>query len=83
MGIVNNNDLHITLSRQRDDLESESRFVNQFMKASGSFVLCHKQVSFFRCASIYMNEQWRYDHKYFQQMIERDTRMNPEVVITR
>ena len=83
IGIVNNNDLYITLSRTRNDLELEARFVNQFRETSGGFDLCHKQVSFFRCTSMYMNKRWKYDHEYFQRMIERDTRMNPEVVSER
>ena len=29
---------------------------------------------------MYMDEQWRYDHEYFQRMIERDERMNLKVV---
>ena len=56
MGSVNNNDLHITLSRMRNYLELEARFVNQFKEASGGFVLCHNHVSFFRCTSMYMNK---------------------------
>ena len=83
MGIVNNNDLHITLKRTRHDVELEAIFVNQFREESRGYEMCHKQVSFFRAASMYMNERWQYDHEYFQRMIERDARMNLEVVVER
>ena len=29
---------------------------------------------------MYMDGRWEYDHEYFQQMIERDIRMNTKVV---
>ena len=83
MGIVNNNDFNITLKRTRHDVDLEANFVNQFREESGGYEMCHKQVSFFRAASMYMNERWQYDHEYFQRMIERDTRTNPEVVDAR
>ena len=28
-----------------------------------------------------MNKRWTYDHKYFQRMIERDARTNPDMDI--
>ena len=79
MGIVSNSNLHLTLYRARDDPDLEVRFVNKFDKASGGYGLPHKQVCFFRSTSMYMNMQWNYDHEYFQRMIKRDSKMNPEV----
>ena len=49
-------------------------------EASGGPHLPHKEGSFFRCASMYMDRRWEYDHEYFQRMIERDRRINAEVV---
>ena len=40
----------------------------------------HKEWSFFRCASMYMDGRWNYNHKHFQRMIDRDSRINAEVV---
>ena len=28
-----------------------------------------------------MTQQWKYDHEYFQRMIERDARTNPDMNI--
>ena len=81
MGIVNNNDLNITLKRTRNDVNLEANFVDQFNEESGGFSMCPRQVSFFRSAAMHMNERWQYDHEYFQRMIERDARINPEVIV--
>lgn len=56
MGIVSNNDLYVILNKTRDDLELKAIFMNQFKEISGGFVLSYKQVSFFRCASMYMDK---------------------------
>ena len=45
--------------------------------------MCPRQVSFFRSAAMHMNERWQSDHEYFQRMIERDARMNLEIVVDR
>ena len=83
MGIVNNNDLNITLKRTRNDVNLEANFVDQFNEESGGYGMCTTQVSFFRSTAMQMNERWQYDHEYFQRMIERDERMNPEVIVER
>ena len=59
----------------------EANFVDQFNEESGGFGMCPRQVSFFRSAAMHMNERWQYDHEYFQRMIERDARINPEVIV--
>ena len=83
MGIVNNNDLNITLKRTRNDVDLEANFVDQFNDESGGFGMCPRQVSFFRSAAKHMNERWQYDHEYFQRMIEGDERMNLGVIVER
>ena len=80
MGIMSNNDLHLILYRTRDDPDLEVRFVNEFDEASGGYGITHKRVCFLGSTVMYMNMWWNYDHEYFQRMIKRDTRMNPEVV---
>ena len=55
-------------------------FMKQFKKVSGGLHLSHKEGSFFRCASMYIDGRWNYDHEYFQIMIDRDNRMNAEIV---
>ena len=55
-------------------------FTNQFEASSPGLVLCHKQLSFFRCASMYMNGRWEYDHKYFQRRIEWEQQSNTKAV---
>ena len=35
----------------------------RFKEVIGGLVLCHKQLSFFRCASMYMDGRWEYDHE--------------------
>ena len=47
---------------------------------SGGFELSHKEGSFYRCASMHMDYRWSYDHEYFQGMIERQCKLNNEVV---
>mmetsp|Transcript_50989 Transcript_50989/g.57767 ORF Transcript_50989/g.57767 Transcript_50989/m.57767 type:complete len:93 (+) Transcript_50989:753-1031(+) len=80
MDITSNNDLYVALNRTRDRLELAAVFVNHFKETSGGFNLCHRQVFFYRYTSMYMDERWKYDPVYFQQMIKRDIRMNPKVV---
>ena len=83
MDIVNNNGLNITLKRTRDNVELEANCVNLFKEESGGYVMCCKEVSFFRAAAIYMNYRCQYDHEYLQQMVKRDARINHEVVVER
>ena len=55
-------------------LEQSSKYVKNQVQLS------HKEGSFFRCAYMYMDRRWNYDHKYFQRMIDRHGSMNAEVV---
>ena len=80
MGINNNHDLYVVLHNTRDSKELAEAFKKRFEEACGGFILCHKQGSFYQCASMYMDGRWEYDHEYFQQMIKRDKRLNSEVV---
>ena len=57
MGIVNNNDLNITLKRTRNDVDLEANFVDQFNEESGGFGMCPRKVSFFRSAAKHMNKR--------------------------
>ena len=79
MGIMSNNDLHLTLCRTRDDENLEKWFMNDFDEASGGYGITGRHICFFRNTAMYMNIQWNYDHEYFQRMIERDIRINPEI----
>ena len=54
--------------------------MKRFKEMSGGLHLSHKEGSFFRCAFMYMDGRWNYDHEYFQRMINRHGRMNAEVV---
>ena len=36
--------------------------------------------SFYRCALMYMDGRWNYNHEYYYRMIDRDRRINVEVV---
>ena len=55
-------------------------FKRQFEEASVGLILYHKQSSFFRCTSMYMDGRWEHDHEQFQQIIEREQRVNNEAV---
>ena len=76
---MSNNDQHFTLCRTRDDEDLEERFITEFVEASGGYGITGRQVCFFRNTAMYTNMQWNYDHEYFQRMIERDIRINPEI----
>ena len=82
MNIVSNHDLFLTLRATRDNEDVEDQFVNQFNAASNNYGITDLKVCFFRNNAIYMTMQWSYDHKYFQRMIERDNRANPDMDIT-
>ena len=75
-----NNDLYVALNNMRDSLEQAAVFVKKFKDISRGFNLCHKEESFNRCASMYMDKRWEYDNGYFWQTIERYMRMNTTVV---
>ena len=79
MGIMSNDDLHLTFCRTREDHDLETRFMNKFDEASRGYSITVKQLCFFRNTAMYMNVQCNYDHKYFQRTIKRDIRMNPDI----
>ena len=82
MGIVNNHDLDLTLRSTRNDADFERRFIQQFQDHSEhNYELSEIDLSFFRSTAHYMNKRWTYDHEYFQRMIERDARTNPDMNI--
>ena len=62
--------LYKTLKDTQNTRTLAAAFTSQFEKASGGLILCHEQSSYFRCASMYMDFRWEYDHEYFQHMIE-------------
>ena len=66
MGITSNNDLYVALNKTRDSPELAAVFVKQFKEARVGFNLCHKQGSFYRYTSMYMDERWQYSHEFFQ-----------------
>ena len=56
--------LYEAMRDTQDNQELASAFKTQFEEASGGLILCHKQASYFRCALMYMNGRWEYDHEY-------------------
>ena len=63
MNIKSNHDLYITLNNTRDSPQQAGSFVKRFKEASGGLHLQHKEGSFFRCLSMYMDGRWEYDHE--------------------
>ena len=80
MNIKSNHDLYIALNNTMNSPQLAIIFMERFKEISGGLQLSHKEGSFFRCASMYMDGSWNYDHKYYQRMIDRHGRMNAEVV---
>ena len=80
MNIKSNHDLHIVLNNTRNSPQLVETFMDHFKEMSGSLQLSHKEGSFFKCASMYMDGRWNYNHEYFQRMIDRHGRMNAEVI---
>ena len=61
----------------------EKSFIHQFRAASEvSYRLSSDEVCFFRDTANYMTRRWIYDREYFQRMIDRDNRNNPDMNIT-
>ena len=82
MHIVSNHDLFLTLCPTRDSKDLETSFIHQFRAASKvSYRLSSLEVCFFRDTTMYMTRWWIYDHEYFQRMIDRDNRDNPDMNI--
>ena len=80
MHIVSNHDLFLTLRPTRDNKNLEESFVRQFSAAiKMSYRLSSLEVCFFRNTAMYMTRRWSYDHEYFQRMIERDIRNDPDI----
>ena len=80
IGIRSCHALFCALENTRCECILSAAFTRRFEASSCGLVLCHKQLSFFRCASMYMNGRWEYDHEYFQRMIEWEQRSNTEAV---
>ena len=80
MVIKSNHDLNVALNKTRGSPQLVEAFVERFKVVSEGLQLSHKEESFFRCASMYMDGRWNYDHEYFQRMIDRRGRMIAEVV---
>ena len=58
MNIKCNNDLYVAVNNIRDSPERAASFVKRFKDASQGFNLPYKEVSFLRCASMYMDGIW-------------------------
>ena len=83
MDIVNNHDLHLTLRPTRDNEDMEQSFIRQFRTHSEvNYELSELEISSFRSTVHYMTRRWIYDHEYFQRMIKRDDRTNPDMNIS-
>ena len=80
LGIRSCHALFSTLENTRCDCILSAAFTRRFEASSRGLVLCHKQLSFFRCASMYMTGRWKHDHEDFQRMIEWEQRSNIEAV---
>ena len=65
MDINSNHDLNVALNETKDSPQLAKAFVEPFKHVSGGLKLSHKEGSFFRCAAIYMDSRWIYDHEYF------------------
>ena len=50
--------LYCAMRYTRDDRELALAIKTQLEEASGGLILCHKQASYFRCTSMYMNGRW-------------------------
>ena len=80
MDIGSNHDLHVALHNTRNNPQLARAFQKRFKEVSGGFELSHKESSFYRSASMHMDYRWSYDHEYFQRIIERQSKLNDEVV---
>ena len=82
MEMVSNHDLDLTLRPTMNDAELELAFLQRLQDHSEhNYELSELEVSFFRSTAHYMTKRWIYDHEYFQRMIKRDTRTNPDMNI--
>ena len=79
-GIHSCHALYLVLADTRDNRNRAAVFTRRFKGASRDLILCHKQLSFFRCTLMYMSGRWEYDHEYFQRMIEREQRVDIKAV---
>ena len=80
MNTKSNHDLYIALNNTRNSPQLVETFMENFKEMNGGLQLSHKEGSLFRCTSMYMDGRWNYDHEYFQRVIDRQRRMNAEVV---
>ena len=79
MEIYSNHNLNLTLRQTRRNAAAEPDFIQRFRHHYGrNYILTELEVFFFQSKAHYMTHRYSYDHKYFQRMIERDTRANPD-----
>ena len=82
MRIVSQHGLNLTLRSANFNPELEGQFIRQFREHSEqSHVLSELELCFLRSTAHYMGQRYDYDHEYFQRMIERDDRTNPDMNI--
>ena len=79
MGIEHNHDLNLTLRQITRDASTKQKFIRLFSTHSGrGYILSDLEVFFLRKTAHYMTHRYDYDHEYFQRMIERSARANPD-----
>ena len=61
MNIKSNHDLNVALNNTRDSPQLAETFMELFKEVKGGLQFSHKEGSFFRCASMYMDGRWNYD----------------------
>ena len=80
MEIGSNHDLNVALYDTRNNPQLARAFQKRFKEVSGGLELSHQESSFYRSASMHMDFRWSYDREYFQRMIERQSKLDDEVV---
>ena len=80
MGIHSCHVLYVVLADTRDNKEVAEAFKKRFKETCQDIVMCREQLSSYRCASMYMDGRWEYDHEYSQRMIEQEQRVNNKAV---
>ena len=62
INMKSNRDLNVALNNTRDSPQLAETFMERCKEVSGGLQLSRKEGSFFRCASVYMDGRWNYDH---------------------
>ena len=79
MEIEHNHDLNLTLRQITRNAAAKQDFIRLFSFHSGrGYVLSDLEVFFLRKTAHYMTHRYDYDHEYFQRMIKRNARANPD-----